>query len=234
MKGSITILLVASIIITPVLFSNAYAEISIGFKGGLTASNYWGGDSDGQDFKADFVGGVFLTYLLNTQFLVFKNIAIQPEILYHSKGAKESTQLDETLEELWGITITETIDYIEIPILCKLEIPPSSNLTKGYLLIGPAFAYNIHSEYQMEFGAAYSEEDIDEALRLQEAYYISPRDIDIGFVVGLSADIAIGSIDLVVDLRHTLGLTSTVDNYTVRNQALSLMLGAALPFGRTD
>jgi len=234
MKGSMKIFIVASLITTTVLFSNAYAEISIGFKGGLTASNYWGGDSGGQDFKGDFVGGVFLTYMLNTQFLVFKNIAIQPEILYHSKGAKESMQWDETLEELFRYEIKETIDYIEIPILCKLEIPPSSNLTKGYLLIGPTFAYNIHSEYQVEFGTAYSEEFIDEALKLHEAFYISPRDIDIGFVVGLSADIDIGSIDLVVDLRHTLGLTSTVDNYTVRNQAVSLMLGAVFPFGRTD
>jgi hypothetical protein len=230
MKGSMKIFLVASLITTTVLFSNAYAEISIGLKGGLTASNYWGGDSGGQDFKADFVGGVFFTYMLNTQFLVFKNIAIQPEILYHRKGAKESMQWDETLEEFWRYEVKETIDYIEIPILCKLEIPPSSDLTKGYLLIGPVFAYNIHSEYQVEFGTAYSEEQIDDALRLQEAFYISPKDIDIGFVVGLSADIDIGSIDLVVDLRHTVGLTSTVDNYTVRNQALSLMLGVARPF----
>jgi hypothetical protein len=234
MKGPMKIFLVASLITTTVLFSNAYAEKSIGLKGGLTASNYWGGDSGGVDYKVDFVGGVFFTYMLNTQFLIFKNIAIQTELLYHSKGAKESTQWDETLEEFFGIEITETIDYIEIPILCKLEIPPSSNLTKGYLLLGPAFAYNFHSEYQMNFGSAYSEEEIDAMERIQEDNYISPRNIDIGFVVGLGADINIGSIDLVVDLRHTVGLMSTVDNYTVRNQALSLMLGVALPSGRTD
>lgn len=234
MKGSIKILLVAVLIATPVLFSNARAEGLIGVKGGVTVSNYWGGDSGGQDMKGGFVGGVFFTYMLNTKLLLFENVGIQPELLYHSKGAKESMQLDETLEELFGFEITETIDYIEIPILCKLEISPSSNLTKGYLLLGPSFAYNFHSEYQMEFGTGYSEEFIDDMERIQEAFYVSPRGIDIGFVVGLSADINIGSIDLVVDLRHTLGLMSTVDDYTVRNYTLSLIVGAALPYGRTN
>ena len=229
MKVTVTILLIAIITGTPVLFSNAYAEKSIGFKGGLTVSNYWGKDS-GQDFKGGIVGGVFFTYMFNTKLLLFENIGIQPELLYHSKGAKESTQLDEVQEEFFGIELTETIDYIEIPILCKLEIPPSSSITKGYLLLGPALAYNFHSEYEIEFGSGYTEQQIDALERAQEEYYISPRDMDIGFVLGLSADIKIRSIDLVVDFRHTLGLMSTVDDYTARNQTISLMFGAKHSF----
>lgn len=225
MKGSITILLVVSIIAMPILFSDARAEKSIGFKGGLTASNYWGDDSAGPDYKWGLISGIFFTYELNSQFLVFQNIAIQPEILFHSKGAKESyIQFeDELVEELWGVEIVETIKYIEIPILCRLEIPPSSGVTKGFLLLGPAFAYTMDSGYELKLGSLVSEEDV-------EVVYVSPRDIDIGFVVGLSAEINVGKVDLVLDLRHTLGLMSTVDDITVRNHALSLMLGAAYPF----
>ena len=225
MKGSITILLVISIIAMPILFSHARAEKSIGFKGGLSASNYWGGDSGGPDYKWGFIGGIFFTYELNSQFLVFKNIAIQPEILFHSKGAKESYMQfeDELEEELWGIDLIETIDYIEFPILCRLEIPPSSDVTKGFLLLGPAFAYNMDSRYELKLGSLVSEEDV-------EVVYISPRDIDIGFIIGLGAEIDVGKFDLVLDLRHTLGLMSTVDDITVRNHALSLVFGAAYPF----
>jgi hypothetical protein len=217
MKGSITILLVAVLIATPVLFSNACAEGLIGVKGGLTVSDWWGKDSGGPDMKGGFVGGVFFTHMLNTKLLLFENIGIQPELLFHRKGVKE-VYMD--------IELTWTLDYLEIPILFKAEIPPTASSSKGYLLIGPAFAYNLNSKIRAEYLGESDEEDAGDLT----------KSMDIGFVLGLSASFDMGSFDLLFDLRYTLGLLTIDDEFgeTVRNYTISLIVGVALPYGRTS
>lgn len=214
MKRSIIILLVTVLAFAAAPFSNARAEGAIGVKVGITASDWWGDDAGGPDMKNGLLGGVFFSYMMRTKFLLFESFGIQPEILYHRKGAKEIYM---------GMEMTWNLDYLEIPILAKVEIPPRSSFSRGFLLIGPAFALNLDSTIKVEYLGESAEADAGDIT----------SSMDVGFVLGLNANFDIKSIDLVVDLRYTLGLM-TIDesgNDSVRNTALSLLVGVAYPFG---
>ena len=217
MKHSTTILLIAVLAATPVLFSHAHADVLIGVKGGLTASDWWGKDAGGPDMKLGFLGGVFFTYMTHESFLLFNNFGIQSELLYHRKGVKEAYM---------GVDIAWTLDYLEIPFLFKAEIPPTSSISTGFLLIGPAFAFNISSKMKAEYLGESVEEDAGDIT----------SNMDIGLVLGLNVNFDIASIELVLDLRYTLGIMTIDDagDAAVRNSALSFMAGVALPFGSTE
>ena len=219
MKLSTTILLITVLVTTPALFSHAHAEALIGVKGGLTVSNWWGSDAGGPDMKAGFVGGAFFAYMTHDKFsfLSFKNIGIQSELLFHRKGVKEV---------YYDVGISWDLDYLEIPLLVKAEIPPLSKISKGYLLIGPAFAFTLSSKMKAEYLGESAEEDVGDIT----------SNMDIGLVLGLSVNFDIASTVLVLDLRYTLGMM-TIDEgggAEVRNGALSFTAGMGLPFGSTE
>ena len=219
MKLSTTILLIAVLVTTPALFSHAHAESLIGVKGGLTVSSWWGSDAGGPDMKAGFVGGAFFAYMTHDKFnfLSFKNIGIQSELLFHRKGVKDA---------YYDVGVTWELDYLEIPLLVKAEIPPLSKISKGYLMIGPAFAFTLSSKIKGEYLGETAEVDVDDIT----------SNMDIGLVLGLSVNFDIASAVLVLDLRYTLGMMTIDDagDEEVRNGAFSFTAGMGLPFGSTD
>ena len=210
MKRSATILLVAVLAVTALLFAQARAGALIGVKGGLTVSDMWGEDSGGADMKTGFLGGAFLTYMFTETF------GIQPEILYHRKGIKE---------DFLGIDITWQLDYLEFPILFKVAIPTESSVSPGFV-IGPAFGYNLNSTLKGEFGGESAEEDAGDIT----------SDMDVGVVLGLNVNFDIGSAEILFDLRYTLGMMTIDDEgeMAVRNSAVSFMAGVAFPLGSAE
>ncbi|MBC8032915.1 MAG: PorT family protein [Chitinophagaceae bacterium] len=77
----------------------------LGVKGGVNVSNYTGGNLDTKSLIGFHVGGLM-------SFKLGNNVALQPEVLFSSQGAKyEQADQEENL----------TVSYINLPVLLKLK-----------------------------------------------------------------------------------------------------------------
>lgn len=129
------------------------------------------------DSRTGFTAGAFLTYSLNRQF------AIQPELLYVSKGAEK---------DLFFVTPEWSMDYLEIPILLKFDIIPQGPLHPN-LFAGPAFALLLSSEIS---ASDYSADVAD---------YMKSMDVSLVFGGGIDYK------RITFDVRYTMGLGGVLD-----------------------
>lgn len=125
--------------------------VTVGIKIGMSGSSLSPGYTDISDYrhtfslKGGFQGGGFL------QIAIGKKLLIQPEILFVSKGAKETVNDINSSNEY---NSPNHINYIEFPvnILAKLSAGPGHFILGG----GPAFAFarnNYYSLYNRRFDA---------------------------------------------------------------------------------
>ena len=129
------------------------------------------------DSRMGFIGGAYLTYNLNRQF------AVQPEILYVSKGAEK---------DLFIVTPYWSIRYLEIPVLLKFDLVPQGPVHPN-LFAGPAMSILLSSEV----GVLDYSYDVADGMKT----------MDFGLVFGGGFDYKW----FVFDARYTLGLANTVD-----------------------
>ncbi|MEA3476130.1 MAG: porin family protein [Candidatus Cloacimonadota bacterium] len=168
-----------------------------GIKAGLNIATLTGDDvSDDMESIFRFAIGGFLTYSINEMF------AIQPEVYYSMQGAK----LEEGDEKT-----TCKYDYIQVPVLVKVNIPIESSLRPN-IFLGPALGINLSAKYKYE-NAVEVEDDIEDV-----------KTMDLGLVFGAGVNIGPATIDA----RYNLGLTTTDDSedeFDVKNSVISIMLG---------
>jgi len=127
--------------------------------------------------------------------MVFLNI--QPEILFSQKGATY---------EVFGISIDENHNYLEIPVLFKF---PLGKVIVPSVYVGPSLG--------MLMSADIEGIDIKDGL----------KSTDLGLVFGMDVKTP---VKLTIDARYSMGLTSIDDSgtYNVKNSAISLMVGYAI------
>lgn len=161
----------------------------------------------GEDAPSDLNRRTGLTVGGFVVFDVVGPLAVQPELNYTQKGAEEP-----------GGTTTK-LDYVELPLLLKLQ-PPSSGLVSPSLLIGPTAALNVKAEEETSSGST----DISDNIRTGE----------LGLMVGVGVDAALGMGTLLLDARYGLGVTSLDEDDDVaetdistRNQGLMITVGYA-------
>jgi ABC-type amino acid transport substrate-binding protein len=161
--------------------SPAHAQwINLGVKGGIDiATQQITGGSSGaapQD-RIGVVAGVFETLPP-----LFSWLDVQAEGLYAAKGAKVTVA---------GITTTEEIDYLEVPILARAK--RSVGRWKLYAAAGPAVSFRLRARTRASFSGSTQEIDISNQV----------EPIDFGIAMG-------GGVErgrLVIDARYTLGLS---------------------------
>lgn len=122
-------LILAAIAIVGFATSTQAQSLKLGVKGGLNFSNFSGGVSD-IDYSARtsfHLGAV-------AEFKIFENLAIQPELLYSSIGAKV-----EGFDDI-------NLDYVALPVMAKFYIMTD----KLSLEAGPQFSFLVNDP-QKEF-----------------------------------------------------------------------------------
>lgn len=194
------------ILLAAVLFFavNTSAQIQFGLKAGVNISNFNGSDAGDLDSRTGFLGGAFFAYDFNDMF------SIQPEAFYSMKGAKQTfTDLGET------ITGTFKLDYIEIPVLIKLNIPLKGGSTvKPSIFAGPALGIKVASTVEVESGGQSASSDVENV-----------SSTDFGFVFGGALGFDVSGHELGFDVRYNLGLTSVFDSALeadVKNSVISI------------
>ena len=174
-----------------------------GIKVGIGMANLTGDDVEGLDMKMGINGGAFITYNFSPMF------AIQPELLFTMKGAKESIEgMDDDFKYKFN--------YLSMPILLKVCIPTESNI-KPSLLVGPEVSMLMSAKASLG----------DESMDMKDAL----KDIDFGLAFGGGIDVQMETMKLTFDARYTLGLSSIDDSgegeesASVKNTNISVMVG---------
>ena len=208
MKNQIKFL--ATIALAGLSLTNVQAqsdESHFGVKGGVNFSNIYNTEVDDNNVLTSFNAGFYAS------FPVGDILSIQPEILYSRKGG----ELDYDNAITSG-TSQFKLNYIEVPVLLKVNITENLNVHAG-----PYFSYLIDAEV--------SNDAEGEAIDFEDAYDNDDfNKFDVGLAVGIGYDF--GSLG--IGARYNYGF-STIGKerdfagttYTIpdgKNSSLSLYL----------
>lgn len=206
-----------SILLLAVLASPASAQFKLA--GGINLANFFG------DAVEDTESRTGLNLGASVGIARLGPVRVLAEGYYRQKGAQSVQALEQGGSVEWGI------DYIEIPVLARVDLPLVGGRLLPYLQGGPAFAWKI--DCGIELSESGTEQDCDDLLgeNLDETL----RDYEQGLVLGGGLDLGVlggaGAVNL--DARYTRGLTRISegsDGLDIKNQALSVMLGYSFGF----
>lgn len=205
--------------------SETRAQMPITLKGGLNLTNFVGGDAGDTDREEGLNLGASIGLVRVSR------VQVLAEVYYRQKGASGSlTDLGPIVPPAGGSTPTSQnlevgLDYVEIPVVARIDLGKPTGSWFPYLFGGPAFGWRVDCSVALESGT--SETKCDD---LTENLEQTIRDYDLGMVIGAGLDYAlprgIGALNL--DARYTGGLSKIGDGdeaLDIRNQAFSVMLG---------
>jgi opacity protein-like surface antigen len=194
-------------------------SLAIGPKVGLNLANVTGDDVSGTDTRTAFaLGGV-------VEIRISEMFSIAPEALYSMQGSKE---------EEGGVELTLKFDYIKIPVLARLTIPTSGEISP-YVFAGPTFAFKASCKFKGEVGGESEEVDCDEALEEEVGPGATAKSFDVGLAFGGGVGFPVGPGTLGVDARYNLGLSDIVDyegGADVKNSVIQFAVSYLFPLGR--
>lgn len=199
------------------------AHAQVGLRGGVNLTDWFGDDVESTDRKTGLsLGASFGLVSIGPVQLV-------AEAYYRQKGtgfALADFQAGETPPEELPETVEFGIDYLEVPVLARVNLPPLSNSLGLYLIGGPAFAWRIDCGFETEVSTGTSATNCDDlsSENLGETF----ENYDLGAAGGLGLDVLlpgrIGALNL--EARYTGGLKRVgADGTDVKNRAFSLTLG---------
>ena len=164
--------------------------------------------------KTGFSAGAFFGVDLSNMF------RLQLNGQYVQKGAK--------FEE-GGATATFDVPYIELllPVTFLIQIENSSITPRIYA--GPSLAFEMSCDVKAEFDGQSQTE------KCEDAVGNATKSTDYGVFFGAGVDFGLGSGELTLDVLYNLGLAnvndSPVQNETVKNKNIQILLGYAFLFG---
>ncbi len=179
-----------------------------GIIGGLNLANFSGDDAEDSKSKTGFAAGGFVTFNLSEKF------AIQPEVLYSTKGSKyESSDLG------FQVKATTSLNYIDIPVLGVFS--PVNNIK---FFAGPSINIFLNGKSEAEMPGV--EAEMPGVIELKFSEDIKTKDVkspEFGLVVGG----AFSSGQLGIGARYSIGLTNQPKNSDVdlKNRVIQFMAG---------
>ena len=176
---------------------SAFAQLGIGkgIKGGYNFANVSADPDFDKSSRSAFAIGGFIELDLPGP------LDFQGEVLYFPKGAKAKTPADD---------ITFKGDYLEIPLLAKIQFP-----------IAPTLSWNIHAG--PSFGFKISEGTDPKVDTGGDVFKSS----DFGGAVGAGVKFSALISYVAVDARYTLGFSdvSAQEDVKLKNQVFSILVG---------
>lgn len=170
-----------------------------GLLGGVSFATLSGDDVDDASSTTTFFGGGFAEIGLSG------NLAFRPELLYSRKGAEDETDVLEL-----------KVDYIEVPLLLQLRVPPTSEsrwALSPHFYVGPAIAFKINCEGSSGGFDADCDELFDET-----------KSVDFSGLAG--AGLSFGQLQ--VGLRYVYGFTKPFEDDGVSIEAKHRVFSAYL------
>lgn len=185
----------------------AEMEMEVGAMGGVNIADITGDDAGDTSTRLGFLGGGFFGLMFN------ENFGARVEVLYAMKGAKSDVDTGSGIEE-----VTLKLDYVEIPVLAVAQFPVSESFDLS-VFAGPVVAFNITAEVTNG-----ETEDISDFT----------KSTDFGAAVGVGGQFPVGTVNIFVQGRATIGLTTiddSEDDDDVKNIAYGGLVGVSVPLG---
>jgi|SRR5688572_5525873 hypothetical protein len=163
--------------------ADLFAQMRAGIKGGLNVSNLYVDDVEDENARFGFNVGVYGQVLSSDVF------AIQPELLFSTKGAKA-----EYGGSLFDQTVKYNLSYLDLPVLAVFKLGESAEIH-----VGPYIGYLLAANISTDGDLGSSADDID-------------RDHLKPFDYGLSGGFGLNFGDFQVGARYNYGLAKLADS----------------------
>lgn len=178
-------------------------EVSFGIKAGGNLSNII--KTDGNDVKTDFKPGFHAGVFVEIP--VSQKLTFAPEVMYSQKGYKA---------DRFGGSLTQTTNWIDVPILAKIDLAPQFNI-----FLGPqvSFLTQTRNKFEGAFGTVEQTtiENESNKFRKSIAGGVIGAGVDITPKIGLSARYA-------YDFQKS-NENGTLTSPEFRNQVIQASLG---------
>lgn len=201
-------------------------NVSLGVKGGVNLANVrLEEDMEGKKMLPGVVAG------LSLELKPVEMFSIQPEVLFAQKGFKFEIE-EEIFGQMFSMSMATGFNYIEIPVLFKLNIP--AGVVTPTVYAGPAVSFLMGVRGYAEASGEKEKYDDDTKDAIKEEMTA----VDFGIAFGAGLGISAGPGSIIIDARYNLGLLNigTDDNEeiyeTAKNGAFSIMAGYAIDFGK--
>jgi hypothetical protein len=204
--------------------SNPESAPRFGIIGGANRATFSRGMFENPSNRTGFAAG------LMSVLPVARRFAIQPELMFTMKGANS----DEA-----GGSATAKVDYIELPVLARFEIPASDHV-KPFVYGGPGVAYRVSCSFEGtstvgEPGGLETREDritcdslAAQGQRASPGYNYNRTDGDGIIGAGLAVDV--GGRTMTVGVRYDVGFVNFFNRNDSKNRVLSFMGTLEWPF----
>jgi hypothetical protein len=217
----------AAIAWTPSLSqSNPQSTPRFGIIGGANLATLTGSFGQNASNRIGFAGGLMAVLPVSSSF------AIQPELMFTMKG--KNTKLGRT-------SATSKIDYIELPVLARFEIPAFGRV-KPFVYGGPGFAYRTSCTLgrivvttnaegvitSLEATSTDCDSSARQAALAVPGAKFSSTDVDGIIGGGLAFDV--GGRTMTVGVRYDVGFVKFYRYSDSKNRALSFMGTLEWPF----
>jgi len=173
--------------------------------------------------RTGFAGGLMAVVPVAPRF------AIQTEIMFTMKGANSDSG---------GVSATAKIDYVEVPVVARFEIPTSSSM-RPFSYCGPGFAYRTSCMVEAHYapGAVFGfEGDITKSCDelATQGQRTSPgvkyRRTDVDGIIGGGLAFHVGGRTTTVGVRYDMGFVNFFNRNSSKNRVLSFMGTLEWPF----
>ena len=227
----------------------APAQAQFGIRGGISLNDFFGDEIANTEQTQN------LSYGISVGLIRIGSFQIMAEGYYRQKGAGlsaldalnagggpmafDSAQIAGLVNgaDLSGQMLEFGLDYIEVPVLLRWNLPTFAGRLRPYLNGGPAFGWRVDCGVTVSLTAAAASEEPEADCQdltsdnLQETL----KDYELGMVVGGGLDVGVlgGMGAITLDFRLTRGLSRISEGQTgpeVRNQAFSAVLGYTFGF----
>ena len=186
-------------------------NLQAGLAGGVTISSVDGDDTEGAESRTSMFGGGSLVWQSANAF------GFEMGLLYVSKGSdSRSDDIEATLQ----------MDYIEIPLLARMQLAMGTAAFRPYLAVGGSIGLNIACSATLAAAGVSLEEDCE-----HESFEgsLDIKEIDLGVSGAIGADMALGErFILSPSVRYTRGISEFVEDADVKNSAFQIGVAARL------
>ena len=145
-------------------------------------------------------------------------IAIEPEVLLTTKGAKFSDSQGSG---------SFTMKYIEVPVLVRYEAVGSGGM-RPFVLGGPAIALRASCDLEGIDAGVSVDISCDEA----EAQGLKFKSVDYGLIVGGGVAFDVGGRGFSIGVRYDHSLSEVADNSNIKHRVLSILATFEFPWMR--
>lgn len=202
-------------LLVPLFADTATAQA--GFRGGVNLSELFGSAvDDGETRRGLNLGASFGLVGLGPVQLV-------AEAYYRRKGGRGDIEEFQQAAAA-GQPVEVGLDYVEVPVLARVDLGRIGGRLFPYVQGGPAFGWNLECSVEVVNG-----ESANDCADLTENFSETLQDYETGLILGAGTDIHLwGGAGLNLDVRYTQGVTRVTDDADLKNRSLTFMLGYSL------